>query len=102
VALIEKGTISGKIAKTVFDEMYKTGSDPRAIVEAKGLVQVVDTGAIDTWVDEILSRSASQVADYKSGKTKLMGYFVGEVMKLSKGKANPPLVTEAIKRKLGG
>lgn len=100
VKLVEKGTISGKIGKTVFEEMFRTGVDPQKIVEAKGLVQVSDSGALEAWVDQVLQASPSQVADFKAGKLKLMGYFVGEIMKLSKGKANPPLVTELIQKKL--
>ncbi len=100
IQLIEKGTISGKIAKTIFEEMFKTGGSPQQIVEAKGLVQVSDSSALEAWVDQVLNMSPAQVADYKSGKTKLMGYFVGEVMKLSQGKANPPLVTQLIQKKL--
>ena len=101
LALIDKGTISGKIAKTVFREMMTSKESPEKIVETKGLVQVLDTGAIEAWIDQVLAANSSQVAEYKSGKPKLMGYFVGEVMKLSKGKANPPMVTAIIEKKLG-
>jgi len=100
--LMEKGTISGKIAKTVFDEMYKTGKAPEAIVEEKGLVQVSDTGAIEAIIDEILAREAGQVAEYRSGKEKLFGFFVGQVMRASKGKANPAVVNELLLKKLQG
>ncbi|MBJ6724657.1 Asp-tRNA(Asn)/Glu-tRNA(Gln) amidotransferase subunit GatB [Geomesophilobacter sediminis] len=98
--LIEKGTISGKIAKTVFDEMYKTGKEPEKIVEEKGLVQVSDTGAIEAIIDEILAREAGQVAEYRSGKDKLFGFFVGQVMRASKGKANPAVVNDLLLKKL--
>jgi aspartyl-tRNA(Asn)/glutamyl-tRNA(Gln) amidotransferase subunit B len=100
--LMEKGTISGKIAKTVFDEMYKTGNKPDAIVAEKGLVQVSDTGAIEAIIDEVLAREPGQVAEYRSGKDKLFGFFVGQVMKASKGKANPAVVNELLLKKLQG
>ena len=100
--LIDNGTISGKIAKTVFDEMWKTGKEPGSIVEEKGLVQVSDSGAIEAIIDEILAREAGQVAEYRSGKDKLFGFFVGQVMKASKGKANPALVNELLQDKLNG
>ncbi|GFO68635.1 aspartyl/glutamyl-tRNA(Asn/Gln) amidotransferase subunit B [Geomonas limicola] len=100
--LVEKGTISGKIAKTVFDEMYKTGKKPEEIVAEKGLVQVSDTSAIEAIIDEVLAREAGQVAEYRSGKDKLFGFFVGQVMKASKGKANPGVVNELLLKKLQG
>ena len=100
--LIEKGTISGKIAKTVFDEMYKTGKEPAAIVQEKGLVQVSDTGAIEAMIDEVLQKNSSQVDEYRSGKETLFGFFVGQVMRASKGKANPALVNELLLKKLNG
>ena len=100
--LIDNGTISGKIAKTVFDEMWKSGKEPKNIVEEQGLVQVSDSGAIETIIDEILAREAGQVAEYRSGKDKLFGFFVGQVMKASKGKANPSLVNELLQNKLNG
>jgi aspartyl-tRNA(Asn)/glutamyl-tRNA(Gln) amidotransferase subunit B len=100
--LIEGGTVSGKIAKTVFDEMYKTGKEPAAIVQEKGLVQVSDSGAIEAIIDEVLMKEAGQVAEYRSGKDKLFGFFVGQVMRLSKGKANPALVNELLLKKLNG
>jgi len=100
--LIEKGTISGKIAKTVFDEMYKSGKEPAVIVQEKGLVQVSDTGAIEAIIDEVLEREAGQVAEYRSGKDKLFGFFVGQVMRASKGKANPAVVNDLLLKKLQG
>jgi aspartyl-tRNA(Asn)/glutamyl-tRNA(Gln) amidotransferase subunit B len=100
--LIEKGTISNKIAKTVFDEMWKSGKAPETIVEEKGLVQVSDTGAIEAIIDEVLAKEAGQVAEYRSGKDKLFGFFVGQVMRASKGKANPALVNELLQKKLQG
>jgi aspartyl-tRNA(Asn)/glutamyl-tRNA(Gln) amidotransferase subunit B len=100
--LIEGGTISGKIAKTVFDEMWRSGKEPAVIVEEQGLVQVSDSGAIEAIIDEILTREAGQVAEYRSGKDKLFGFFVGQVMKASKGKANPTVVNELLLGKLKG
>lgn len=100
--LIEKGTISGKIAKTVFDEMYKTGKEPAAIVQEKGLVQVSDSGAIEAMIDEVLQKNSSQADEYRSGKETLFGFFVGQVMRASKGKANPALVNELLLKKLNG
>lgn len=100
--LIDSGTISGKIAKTVFDEMWKSGKEPKTIVEEQGLVQVSDSGAIEAIIDEILARESGQVAEYRSGKDKLFGFFVGQVMKASKGKANPAVVNELLLKKLQG
>ncbi len=100
--LIEGGTISGKIAKTVFDEMWSSGEEPAAIVREQGLVQVSDSGAIEAIIDEILAREAGQVQEYRSGKDKLFGFFVGQVMKASKGKANPAVVNELLLGKLKG
>ena len=100
--LIEGGTISGKIAKTVFDEMWRSGKEPAAIVEEQGLVQVSDSSAIEAIIDEILTREAGQVEEYRSGKDKLFGFFVGQVMKASKGKANPAVVNELLLGKLKG
>ena len=98
--LIDKGTISNKIAKTVFDEMYKSGKSPSVIVEEQGLVQVSDTGAIEAIIDEVMAREAGQVAEYRSGKEKVFGFFVGQVMRASKGKANPAVVNELLLAKL--
>ena len=100
LTLIDNGTISNKIAKTVFDEMWKSGKEPAAIVQENGLVQVSDSGAIEAVIDEILAREAGQVAEYRSGKDKLFGFFVGQVMKASKGKANPALVNELLLKRL--
>jgi len=98
--LMADNTISGRIAKDVFEAMVETGGDPAAIVEAKGLRQVTDAGAIDTVVDTILAANADKVAEYKAGREKLFGFFVGQVMKAMAGKGNPALVNEALKRKL--
>jgi aspartyl-tRNA(Asn)/glutamyl-tRNA(Gln) amidotransferase subunit B len=98
--LITDDTISGRIAKDVFEAMVETGNDPAAIVEARGLRQVTDTGAIDAAVAGVLAANADKVADYKAGREKLFGFFVGQVMKAMAGKGNPGLVNEALKRKL--
>jgi aspartyl-tRNA(Asn)/glutamyl-tRNA(Gln) amidotransferase subunit B len=99
--LIEGGTISGKIAKTVFEEMYKSGKDAEQIVKEKGLVQISDAGEIEKAIDEILAKSQKEVERYKAGDEKLMGFFVGQVMKATKGKANPQMANELLKKKLG-
>ncbi|MBI3450903.1 MAG: Asp-tRNA(Asn)/Glu-tRNA(Gln) amidotransferase subunit GatB [Acidobacteria bacterium] len=101
VKLIDAGTISGKIAKTVFDEMFETGGAPEAIVRAKGLVQIKDEGAIGAVVDKVIAESPSQVEQYRAGKGAALGWFVGQVMKASGGKANPGLVNKLLKEKLG-
>jgi aspartyl-tRNA(Asn)/glutamyl-tRNA(Gln) amidotransferase subunit B len=100
IDLMADSTINGRIAKEVFEAMVDTGNDPGTIVEEKGLRQVTDTGAIDTAVDQVLTANADKVAEYKSGKDKLFGFFVGQVMKAMAGKGNPALVNEALKRKL--
>src|SRR5579862_176534 len=102
IALISDNTISGRIAKDVFAEMLETGQGAAAIVEAKGLRQVTDTGAIEAAVDAVLAKEAGKVAEYRSGKDKLFGFFVGQVMKATQGKANPGLVNELLKKKLAG
>jgi len=102
VGLIQDNTISGRIAKEVFAEMFETGKAPAAIVEEKGLRQVTDTGAIDASIDEIMAKNADKVAEYRSGKDKLFGFFVGQVMKATGGKANPAMLNERLKAKLSG
>ena len=101
IDLIADGTISGRIAKDVFAEMVETGADPVAIVEAKGLRQVTDTGAIEAAVDAALADNPAQVAQFATNP-KVLGFFVGQVMKATQGKANPGLVNELLKKKLGG
>ena len=100
IVLIEKGTINGKIAKDVFAEMFESGADPDAIVKEKGLAQVSDTGAIAALVDEAIAANPAQVEQYKAGNAKVLQFFVGQVMKASRGKANPPMVVELLKEKL--
>jgi aspartyl-tRNA(Asn)/glutamyl-tRNA(Gln) amidotransferase subunit B len=102
INLIVDGTISGKIAKDVFAEMLTETGSAKAIIEKKGLVQVSDTGAIEKTIDEVLAKNAEQVAKYRSGKQQLFGFFVGETMKLMKGKANPGVVNEILRKKLSG
>jgi aspartyl-tRNA(Asn)/glutamyl-tRNA(Gln) amidotransferase subunit B len=98
--LIADNTISGKIAKDVFAEMFANGGDAAAIVEAKGLRQVTDVSAIEVIVDAVIAANPDNVAAYKGGKDKLFGFFVGQVMKNSGGKANPDIVNELLKKKL--
>jgi aspartyl-tRNA(Asn)/glutamyl-tRNA(Gln) amidotransferase subunit B len=100
LGLIEKGTISGKIAKTVFEEMYKTGKSAGTIVEEKGLVQVSDESEIERMVDAVIGKYPGEAERFRSGETKLMGFFVGQIMKETKGKANPKIVNELLRKKL--
>ncbi|MBF0549160.1 MAG: Asp-tRNA(Asn)/Glu-tRNA(Gln) amidotransferase subunit GatB [Deltaproteobacteria bacterium] len=101
LTLIKNGVISGKIAKTVFEEMYQTGDAPKSIVAKKGLAQVSDEGHLAQMVEQIIAEHPKEATGYKAGKTKLLGFFVGEVMKKTKGQANPSLVNQIIKDKLG-
>lgn len=98
--LMEDGTISGKIAKTVFEDMFATGKDPDAIVKEKGLVQISDESAIEAVVGEVIAANPKSVEDYRSGKEKALGFLVGQVMKATKGKANPGLANKLLKEKL--
>ena len=100
VALIRDGTISGKIAKDVFETMAATGDDPRAIVEAQGLRQVADAGELGRVVDDVLARHANVVQDWKNGKKAALGFLVGQVMKATQGKANPAVVNTLLGEKL--
>jgi aspartyl-tRNA(Asn)/glutamyl-tRNA(Gln) amidotransferase subunit B len=95
-------TISGSIAKDVFEEMYRTGERPEKIVRDKGWVQILDQGEIEQAVERAMKTNPKQVEDYRKGKEKIFGFFVGEVMKQTKGKANPKLVNELLKKKLKG
>lgn len=97
---IKDGTISNKIAKQVFEGMWRGEGDPDTIIEAQGLKQVTDSGAIEALVDEVLAGNPEQIEQYKAGKDKVFGFFVGQVMKMSKGKANPQQVNELLKAKL--
>jgi len=97
---IEDGTISGKIAKEIFDAMWSGEGSADEIIEAKGLKQITDTGAIETIVDAVIAAHPSQAADYRAGKDKLLGFFVGQVMKETGGKANPGQVNQILKARL--
>jgi aspartyl-tRNA(Asn)/glutamyl-tRNA(Gln) amidotransferase subunit B len=98
--LMADNTINGRIAKDVFEAMVETGKTPASIVEEKGLKQVTDTGAIDAAVDAIIAANPDKVAEYRSGKDKLFGFFVGQTMKAMAGKGNPALINETLKRRL--
>lgn len=100
IKLIQKGTISSKIAKKVFSEMWQTGKDAEVIVKEKGLVQITDTKAIEKIIDTVIADNPKPVADYQGGNAKSIGFLVGQVMKASKGKANPALVNKMLKEKL--
>ncbi len=102
VALIDDGTISGKIAKTVFEKMLETGEQPREIVEREGLLQESDESKIGELINTLLAANPDKVAEYRGGKDKLLGFFVGQVMKETGGKANPQVVNKLLKDKLAG
>ena len=102
MGLIESGKISSQIAQGVFAEMFVSGTAPTKIVEAKGLLQVSDTGAIEKFCDEAIAANPGPAADFRAGKTAALNSLKGQVMKLSKGKANPALVGEILERKLKG
>jgi aspartyl-tRNA(Asn)/glutamyl-tRNA(Gln) amidotransferase subunit B len=101
VSLIAKGEISGKLAKEIFAKMIETGESARVIIDREGLRQISDTDALGKIVDEVITNNPKQVEQYKSGKTAVLGYLVGQVMKASKGQANPGAVNELLKNKLG-
>jgi len=100
--MIQEGTISGKIAKDVFEEMYRTGERPDKIVREKGWIQILDGTEIEGVIQRVIENHPKQVEDYRKGKERLFGFFVGEVMKETKGKANPKLVNELLKKRLKG
>jgi aspartyl-tRNA(Asn)/glutamyl-tRNA(Gln) amidotransferase subunit B len=100
LARISDNTISGKIAKDVFEGMWAEGKDADAIIESKGLKQITDTGAIEKAIDDVMAKNPGQLADYRSGKDKLFGFFVGQVMKATGGKANPAQLNDLLKKKL--
>ena len=101
IAMIGDGTISGKIAKEVFEDMVATGDDPRVIVKRKGLLQVSDAGTIERAVESVIAVNTAQVEKYLAGNEKVFAFFVGETMKIMKGKGNPKIVNEVLRRKLG-
>jgi aspartyl-tRNA(Asn)/glutamyl-tRNA(Gln) amidotransferase subunit B len=102
IDLIADGTISARLAKDVFAEMVASGADPGAVVEAKGLRQVTDSGAIEAAIDTVLAGQADKVTEYRAGRDKLYGFFVGQIMRATEGKANPALVNELLRKKLSG
>jgi len=102
IDLIADGTLSGRLAKEVFEHMWASGKPAAAIVEEKGLKQVTDTGAIEQAIDAVMAEQGEKVVEYRSGKDKLFGYFVGQVMKRTQGKANPAALNELLKKKLAG
>ncbi|MFN3075423.1 MAG: Asp-tRNA(Asn)/Glu-tRNA(Gln) amidotransferase subunit GatB [Alphaproteobacteria bacterium] len=102
IDLIGDNTISGRLAKDVFEFMVETGKDPASIVAEKGLKQVTDTGAIEAAIDKVLAANVDKVAEYRGGSEKLLGWFVGQVMKATGGKANPGMLNELLKKKLEG
>ena len=99
--MVDKGTISLKVAREIFPEVYSSGKTPEQIVQEKGLIQVSDEGALDKIIDEVLAKNPTQVAQFKEGKQQVLGFLVGQVMKASGGKANPGKVNELLKKKLG-
>jgi aspartyl-tRNA(Asn)/glutamyl-tRNA(Gln) amidotransferase subunit B len=102
LSLVMDGTISNKIAKDIFPEVYKTGASPKKIVQEKGLIQISDESAIIATIDEIIARSPKELADFRAGKEKLLGFFVGQVMKETKGQANPKLLNTLLLKRLKG
>ena len=98
--LMDNGTISGKIAKSVFEEMYATGKDPESIVKEKGLLQISDSGEIEKAVDDVIAKNPKETERFKAGEEKLLGFFVGQVMKVTKGKANPQMLNDLLRKKL--
>ncbi len=102
IDLIADGTLSNRLAKDVFEIMFETGGDPATIVEERGLRQVTDTGAIEAAVDAAIAAGAKQVEQYRGGNEKILGWFVGQVMKATQGKANPQAVNEILRKKLDG
>lgn len=99
---VSDGTLSGKLGKQVFDALWSSDDDVDSIIEAKGLKQITDTGAIETMIDEVIAANPSQLAEYRAGKEKLLSYFVGAVMKASRGKANPAQLNQILREKLKG
>jgi aspartyl-tRNA(Asn)/glutamyl-tRNA(Gln) amidotransferase subunit B len=101
VALINKNELTGKLAKEILPKMFETGDSPRAVMEREGLKQISDTGALEAIIDGVIAANPKQVEQYKSGKTAVLGFLVGQVMKASRGQANPGAVNELLKKKLG-
>ena len=101
VALIVKGELTGKLAKEVLPKMFESGDPAAVIVEREGLKTISDTGELERMIDEIIAANPKQVTEYRAGKVALMGFFVGQVMKNSRGQANPAVVNDLVKAKLG-
>jgi aspartyl-tRNA(Asn)/glutamyl-tRNA(Gln) amidotransferase subunit B len=100
VALINKGGLSGKLAKEILPKMFETGDAPSVIMEREGLKQISDTSALEKIADEVIVANPKQVEQYKSGKTAVLGFLVGQLMKASRGQANPASANEVLKKKL--
>jgi aspartyl-tRNA(Asn)/glutamyl-tRNA(Gln) amidotransferase subunit B len=100
VQMIDQGKISGKIAKTVFEAMLDSNKGPQQIVSEKGLEQLSDRGSIEAAIDQVLAANPKQIAQYQSGNDKVFGFFVGQIMKATQGKANPQKVNEILREKL--
>ncbi|MEO0309853.1 MAG: hypothetical protein Q6J18_06400, partial [Gloeomargarita sp. DG02_3_bins_56] len=100
IGLIQSGTISGKIAKELLPELLRQGGSPKALVEAKGLVQVSDPAILGEWIDQVLAAHPRELEQYRAGKTKLFGFFVGKVMQKTGGRADPQRTNELLKQKL--
>jgi aspartyl-tRNA(Asn)/glutamyl-tRNA(Gln) amidotransferase subunit B len=101
IGLINNGTISSKLAKTVFEEMLNSGKPPKDIVKEKGLEQISDTSALTALTDKIIAQNPKSAEDYKAGKDKALGFLVGQIMKESKGKANPEIINQLLRDRLG-
>ncbi len=101
VKLISDGTISGKLGKEVFAKMFDSGRAASEIIEAEGLKQISDTGELEKLIDEVIARNQKQVETYRGGKTGVLGFFVGQIMKATRGQANPQVVNELLRKKLG-
>ena len=102
IRMIDAADISGKIAKTVFEEMFRSGDDPAAVVSRLGLVQVSDEAALEAVIERIMAANPAQLSEFRAGKEKLFGYFAGQAMKETKGQANPQVLNKLLKRKLKG
>jgi aspartyl-tRNA(Asn)/glutamyl-tRNA(Gln) amidotransferase subunit B len=98
---MDEGLISGKIAKKVFGALFEQGGDPETYVREQGMIQISDSSAIEGYVDEVIAAHPDEVARFRGGEKKLTGFFVGQVMKKSRGKANPKLVNELLAKKIG-
>ncbi len=102
LSAVDRGEVSGSAAKEVLGEMFRTGEEPAALIARKGLAQVSDAGALEAAVDEVLAKNTGEAEKYRAGKKQILGFFVGQVMKALKGKGNPALINELVRKKLGG